>query len=189
MIPSVQECYELMSQYKMLDNIKEHSIVVEKISRIIAQGLIDAGIPDISLEKTSAGALLHDIGKVLGIQNGETFAENHAHMGQRICIENRFPEIADIVGEHIRLQSFKANGKITEIEIVYYADKRVNHSKIVDLDERLGYLLGRYGDNNQERCDRIRENIDKCRKVETKLFAHLPFLPSDIAEINKKNNI
>ncbi|MFA4855017.1 MAG: HDIG domain-containing metalloprotein [archaeon] len=32
-----------------------------------------------------------------------------------------------------------------EEKIVYYADKRVNHDKIVSLDERFDYLLKRYG--------------------------------------------
>ena len=40
MIPSAKQCFEFMTQYKMLDNIKEHSIVVEKIARMIAQARV-----------------------------------------------------------------------------------------------------------------------------------------------------
>ena len=47
-------------------------------------------------------------------------------------------EIADIVGEHVTLKSYDPVGFITEQEIVYYADKRVNHAAVVSLEERLG---------------------------------------------------
>jgi hypothetical protein len=43
MIPSAKECLEYMEKYEMLENIKAHSIVVEKIATIIARGLIDTG--------------------------------------------------------------------------------------------------------------------------------------------------
>ena len=38
MIPSVEQCFELMKKYGMLDNIRAHSIVVEKVAAIIAGG-------------------------------------------------------------------------------------------------------------------------------------------------------
>jgi HD superfamily phosphodiesterase len=62
MIPSAEKCFELMEKYGMPDNIKAHSIVVEKIAFIIARGNIDAGF-DISIEKVIAGSLMHDIGR------------------------------------------------------------------------------------------------------------------------------
>jgi putative nucleotidyltransferase with HDIG domain len=83
MIPSVKECLELMEQYGMLDNIKAHSIMVQKIATIIGQGLKDTGM-DISLEKIAAGALLHDIGKTLCLNTGD----DHEAKGREICLEN-----------------------------------------------------------------------------------------------------
>ena len=62
MIPTVKECYLFMDQYKMLENIRHHSIVVEKVARLIAHGLIRAGIP-LSIELVTAGSLMHDIAK------------------------------------------------------------------------------------------------------------------------------
>ena len=63
MIPSIEECYLFMDRYRMLTHIKAHSIVVARIARMIARGLRDVN-PDISVSKTTAGALLHDIGKI-----------------------------------------------------------------------------------------------------------------------------
>ena len=71
----------------MLENIKAHSIVVAKVAHLIARGLLDAGL-DISLEKTTAGALLHDIGKTASLNSDE----NHAEIGQQICLQNHLDE-------------------------------------------------------------------------------------------------
>ncbi|MBW1705401.1 MAG: hypothetical protein JRJ86_09570 [Deltaproteobacteria bacterium] len=43
MIPSIETCFELMDKYRMLENIKAHSIIVTKVAHLIASGLRDAG--------------------------------------------------------------------------------------------------------------------------------------------------
>jgi len=178
MIPSVKECFELMEQYGMLDNIKAHSIMVEKIAIFIGQRLKDAGM-DISLEKITAGALLHDIGKTLCLSTGD----DHAAEGREICLRNHLDQIADIVGEHVRLKDYHLDSPIGEKEIVYYADKRVNDDMVVSLEERLRYLIRRYAKNMEHISQRIRENFELCRAVEKKLFAKLDFRPEDLASL------
>ena len=180
MIPSLKECHELMAQYGMLDNIKAHSIMVKRIAMLIAQGLKDVGI-EVSLKKIAAGALLHDIGKSLCLNTGD----DHEEKGREICLENHLDEIADIVGEHVRLKAYHLNSPISEKEIVYYADKRVNDDKVVSLDERLRYLIGRYARNMENISQRIRKNFELCKAVEKKLFADLDFRPEDLARMVK----
>jgi len=175
MIPSVEKCFKLMEKYGMPDNIKAHSIVVEKIAYIIARGNIDAGF-NISIEKVIAGSLMHDIGKSLCL-NAKA---DHAAKGKEICIQNKLFEIADIVGEHIKLKNYQPEGAVIDSEIVYYADKRVNHDKVVSLDERLEYLLVRYANNKEVIGRLIKENFQQCREVEKKLFARLNFRPEDL---------
>lgn len=178
MIPSVEECYRLMDKYNMLDNIKAHSVTVEKIAAIIAKGLIEAGI-NLSLEKVTAGALMHDIGKTLCLNT----QIDHAPRGREICLQNNLEEIAEIVGEHITLQNYEKDGPIQEKEIIYYSDKRVNHDMVVSLDKRLEYLLERYAKKNEEMAHIIKENIERCRDVEKKLFTSLEFSPEKLAEM------
>ena len=180
MIPSAEECFEFMEKYEMLGNIRAHSIIVEKIARRIAIGLREKGA-DISLEKVIAGALLHDIGKTLCLNS----RDDHEAKGREICLQNHLEEIAEIVGEHVRLKDYTPDGAIYEKEIVYYADKRVNHDEIVSLDERLKYILGRYGKNNVTLHRRIRENFNMCNRVEHKLFANLSFKPEDLNQMAK----
>ena len=178
MIPSIEHCFELMTKYGMLDHIRDHSVMVEKIARLITQELLGAGI-EISLEKVVAGALLHDIGKTLCLKTDA----DHSAVGKDICLSNRLDEIADIVGEHVRLKNYHPKGPIDEKAVVYYAYKRVNHAEIVSLDERLSYLIQRYGKNEFEIQQRIRKNFQVCEDVEKKIFNKLRFKPEEINNI------
>ena len=176
MIPTEQQCYDLMEQYQMLDNIREHSIVVAEISRVISSGLVASGV-ELSVEKAVAGALLHDIGKTQCLQTGG----DHAALGRNICLQHRFDEIADIVAEHIWLRDYSPDGVYVEKEIVYYADKRVLHSSVVSLEERKQYIIGTYARKNHKLRRLISENFNICREVEKKLFSKLGFGPQDLA--------
>ncbi len=164
----------------MLDNIKAHSLKVEQVAHIIAAGLNRNGIY-VSLEMVTAGALLHDIAKTMCLGS----EEDHASMGREICINNNFNEIADIVGEHIQLKNQSPDGRISEKEIIYYSDKRVNHNKVVSLDKRLEYLLDRYAKDDEYLIERINDNFRKCREVEKKIFSGLDFSPEDLSEMVK----
>lgn len=67
-------------------------------------------------------------------------------------------------------------------EIVFYADKRVRHDAIVSLEERLEYILDRYGGEEEWVHDRIRANFDKCAQLESILFRFLEFSPLQVTE-------
>jgi hypothetical protein len=56
--------------------------------------------------------------------------------------------------------------KSIEEKIVFLADKRVNHGRIVPLDERFKYLLGRYGTTKEkfERISACREKVEELEK-------------------------
>ena len=166
----------------MLPNIKDHSIVVARVAEIITGGLISAGY-QLSMNRVIAGALLHDIGKTACLDNDD----DHAAKGVEICLAHNLIAIADIVGEHVILKSYSPDDEFTEIEIVYYADKRVNHDQVVDLDQRLAYILERYGLNNIVRCQAIKKNYALCQDLEEKMFSALPFEPSDIPALLAKN--
>jgi len=172
-----------MERYGMLENIRAHSIVVEKVAAIIAEGLMDEGA-DLLLEKVKAGALMHDIAKTLCLHT----REDHAAKGKEICLQNHLDEIADIVGEHVRLKDYRKETPVSEKEIVYYADKRVNADAVVSLEERLEYLLERYGDGKAHRHHLIRDNFDLCKDVEVKLFSRLAFDPEDLARMIEKES-
>ena len=175
MIPSVEECFGFMETYGMPPHIRDHSVVVESIATLLTSALLKAGM-DLSLEKVRAGALMHDIAKSLCIESGE----DHSAKGREICIENGLDEIAEIVGEHVRMRNHRLDGPISEKEIVFYSDKRVNHDVVVSLEERLEYLLERYGKGIERYHQLIRQNFELCRLVEAKIFKGLGFGPGDL---------
>jgi len=171
-----------MEQYHMLANIKDHSIVVARVAEIITNGLIAAG-HDLSIEKVIAGALLHDIGKTACLDNDD----DHAAKGLEICLAHNLEAIADIIAEHVILKNFTPENGLTEKEIVYYADKRVNHDQVVSLEERLTYIIKRYGMNNDFRYRSIKKNYARCQDLEKKMFSFLPFGPPDLPDLLNKH--
>ena len=177
-IPDVERCLELMAAHHMLPNIKDHSIMVARVAEIITSGLIKAGY-GLSMDRAIAGALLHDIGKTACLENND----DHAVKGVEICLAHNLKPIAEIVGEHVILKNYSPDDGLTEKEIVYYADKRVNHDQVVSLDERLLYIIDRYGRNNTRRCQAIRNNYALCRELEKRMFASLTFTPADIPSL------
>jgi len=184
MIPSAEECFKYMERYGMLDNIRAHSVVVEKIANLIAHGLRNAG-EDISFEIVTAGALMHDIGKTLCLNT----KEDHAAVGKEICLQNNLDEISNIVEEHVTLKDYDPSRAICEKEIIYYSDKRVNHDVVVSLEERLKYIFKRYGRNKEYLYPLIKENFDRCKEVEKKLFAKLNFRPEELTGMIKDDHM
>ena len=183
-IPDIQECARIMEQYEMLDNIRHHSLVVARVADMLVDGLEGHTgkyeLPDRRL--CISGALLHDIAKTPCLNGGC----DHARAGAEICIKHGYPEIAEIVEQHVILKDYDptryCRGEFSALEIVYYADKRVRHDEIVSLDERLEYIVDRYSRNNPELQESIRINFERCVRLEGCLFKFLDFAPEDVAE-------
>lgn len=179
--PTIEQCLQFMDQYQMLDNIRAHSFMVARVAKTLTLGLTthpDTLAPDI--HEVIAGALLHDIAKTRCLKNNS----HHAEDGQSICTELGYPHIGEIVLEHVVLKDFKDNrykkGLFGAKELVYYADKRVRHDQVVTLDERLAYIIDRYGDNNPRKEKRIKDNFSTTIRLESTLFTYLNFPPEDL---------
>lgn len=183
-IPSINQCLKLHDQFEMFDNIRAHSSVVARVAESLVDSLESAGksagpLPD--REEAIVGALLHDIAKTLCIKTGC----RHAEIGREICLDLGYPEMSEIVAEHVVLKDFRADlyakGIFGAKEIVFYADKRVRHDQVVSLDDRLEYILGRYGDHNPAKEYLIRQNFKQTLDFEKYLFQYLDFKPEEIA--------
>lgn len=184
-IPSVSECQRLFEQFAMLDNIRNHSILVAAVAGGLVDGLIRTAKtpgPPANREETIASALLHDIAKTLCIKTGC----HHADIGREICIDLGFPEIGEIVAEHVVLKNFSSElyrqGVFGAKELVFYADKRVRHDEVVSLTDRLDYILERYGDGNPAKEHHIRLNFNRTLELERYLFSYLDFTPEQVSD-------
>ena len=177
MLPTPSECFQVMDQYDMLENIKAHSIVVGRIAEFIAGSLSRSGQP-ISVDLALSAALLHDIGKTSSLDTGE----DHSQVGHDICVAHGYFELAPLVRQHVILIDGFPDNPITEKEIVYYADKRVKHDQIVGLDSRLEYILDRYGLGDPRRHQAIEKNFRQSHLIEEELFSVLDCRPEGLAD-------
>ena len=177
-----------MDRYGMLPNIKEHSFIVARVAETIVKGLQlpeEGHCTPPNLELVLAGALLHDIAKTKCLDG----SCQHPEEGMLICTEHEFPEVGEIVSEHVILSSFKADdyrrGHFPAREIVYYSDKRVRHTEIVPLNQRLDYIIDNYSRGSDLIKQRIMENFALCVEFQSYLFSYLPFEPNDLADMVK----
>lgn len=178
--PTLSKCLELMTAYRMLPNIQEHSFRVRDVALMLGDRLLTAGVA-LDLHLLEAGALLHDIAKTATLHNGG----EHARLGAEWLIDLGYPAVAEIVREHVWLSRDPAGPwPLREVEIVNYADKRVLHNLVVTLNQRFVDLLSRYGRTPEIR-QRIIRNEQRSIILENKIFAGLNIRPDDILALNQ----
>jgi uncharacterized protein len=174
-VPSREECLALMADQGMLPNIRSHSLQVARVAQVLAVHL-PASRPPLDLALLEAGALLHDIAKTECLKT----KERHTDIGAAFLEARGYPEVAAIVAQHVTLKAgLSENHRVTEIEIVHYADKRVLHEEIVDLQTRFEYLQSQYGRTSEDR-KRIAALLENSLNQEKKIFRDLPFSPSEL---------
>ena len=175
-LPTKDECYKLMQQFGMYENIVKHSEQVESIALAIAEHVNDTITVNKQLLSTSA--LLHDIAKAICI---EKKGRRHDVKGGEILRDLGYVEIALIVESHVIIDNYDQNGPLEEREIIFYADKRVMHDEIVSIDTRIDDLVERYG-VTEDIKERIRQNKPFLILLEKKIQS---FLTRDIELIIK----
>ncbi len=144
--PDEDECFRLIREYGMLPNIVRHSIQVRNVSVAIYKHLISND--SVSLKLIIASALLHDIAKTDSLDHKEI---RHDITGGEILRKLGYDDIAVIVENHVVFTGFDPDGPVTEKEIIYYADKRVMHDRIVDIETMVIDLVDRYGGDERIR--------------------------------------
>jgi uncharacterized protein len=171
MVPPVEDCLNLLKKFRVPGHIVEHSRKVCEIAACLGQllNLQGAGLDE---AKIAAASWLHDIAKMDGLQSGE----NHSTAGAELLKRLGFPEIAEIVRQHVVLDADTFEGEIGEAVLVHYADKRVKHTAVVSLEERFRDLKERYGTHPAAR--QWLEDLEKStKKLEGRIFGRLKISP------------
>ena len=165
-LPTRRECIALLKKHGTPGHIIAHSIVTEKVCVHLGKKLKAQGIK-INLQLLSRAGLLHDIAKFKTLHKDV----KHGIEGERILNELGFREIARITKNH-GLGRIFAEGALQnwEDKIVYYADKRVTHDKIVSLDERFEYLRKRYGCISEDAMRSINAAYPFVKRLEKEIF-------------------
>jgi uncharacterized protein len=170
-IPTRDQCYQLMGEMKMMDHIVVHSMQVCRVATFVTEHLNKQHYR-LDHDLIRAAALLHDITKTRSFKT----REDHALTGGQFLAEQGYPEIGELVRQHVRLDEYPDPVALGEAEITNYADKRVLHDQVVPLDKRLDYILEKYGKLPGDQ-ERIRWLWEKTLELEEKIFDDLSFGP------------
>ncbi len=177
MIPNREACLKLMDQYEMLDNIMNHSIEVAKVALFLSMELNKKG-QRIDLALVEAASLLHDLTKTECLKT----KEDHAQTGYQLLKRIGYEDVGKIVAEHIHLSLKEDPLWVSEKEVVNYSDKRVQHDRIVSLEERFRDLKDRYVKN--QRIFELFEQLEKeTFEIEVKIFSILGIDPKDLQRL------
>jgi uncharacterized protein len=178
-IPGELECLSLLEKYKTPCHIVAHSKAVWAVGEILAEALIRH---DCQLDRSlvRASCLLHDIGKYPCIVEGKGY---HDVMGEQILEKEGFPNVGRIVVQHVVLRTPK-DSPICEEHVVFYADKRVVHDRIVSLEDRFIYLEETYG-RNASALGWLLEMKKQTMKLEDEIFNRVDFSPDDLVFLVK----
>jgi putative nucleotidyltransferase with HDIG domain len=180
-IPTKDQCYQMISEMKMMDHIVIHSLQVCRVATFLTEHLNKQHYrPNFDLIQSAA--LLHDITKTRSFET----REDHALTGGKHLSDCGYPAIGDLIRQHVKLDTYSDAGTISEAELLNYADKRVLHDEIVGLDRRMDYILERYAETPAHR-ERINVLWQKTKELEKKLFKDLSFAPDDLTRLVPHN--
>jgi len=173
-IPTRKQCFSLMGEMKMMDHIVDHSMQVCRVATFLTDQLNRGGY-DLNGDLIHAAALLHDITKTRSFKTDE----NHALTGGQFLAERSYPEVGELVRQHVKLDEYPEPPVVNEAAIINYSDKRVVHDHVVSLDKRLDYIMEKYG-RSPELQERIRWLWEKTLVLEDEIFSDLAFSPQDL---------
>jgi uncharacterized protein len=158
-IPTIEQCYELLKQCHAPKHIVRHCEATADFAVELAKKISQNG-GKVDIDFVHRACLLHDIMRVCDFRKplDDIFDEpitekdrekwqqlRQRHKGLRhedaACefLKAEYPEIALAIKKHAyrSLLDEKLKPQTIEEKIVYYADKRVMHDKVVSLAERL----------------------------------------------------
>ncbi len=175
-IPARKECLRMLEAVAMPAHIQDHSRMVCRVALFLCDGLAGSGVV-VNRDLVRAAALLHDITKPRSFTTGE----NHAQTGGEYLTRLGFPEVGEIVRQHVILDCYFASRFPSEAELVNYSDKRVLHDSIVSLSARMDYIIKRYAttDRLQRKARQVwRDSL----ALEKRIFSYLSIKPEQLAE-------
>jgi uncharacterized protein len=153
---------------------------VTRVARFLSKELIKKG-QRIDLGVVEAAALLHDLAKTECLET----KEDHAREGFRLLRGLGYERVANVVAQHIEVSSGGDAASVTEEEVVNYADKRVQHDRIVSLGQRFSDLKDRYG-----HVESVLEQMARMERatyaIEDKIFLVLGSAPEDLQRLQNE---
>ena len=164
-LPDVNLAISWMIDQGANTNLLLHSLAVASVSYYLSLLLKNSGVSTNPI-LSHRGGLLHDIAKLTRRDPNELEID-HAEMGSRILIEKEQPELADITRSHLISSLFDEERKPAtwEQKIVHYADKIVEGSNVVMLEERIQAICKRY----PHHAERILGSVSGVKQLQSEI--------------------
>jgi putative nucleotidyltransferase with HDIG domain len=206
-LPTLVDCSELIKQYHVPSHILKHCLAVSKLGVFLAQKLKEKGI-QVNAEQVDRACLLHDIVKICDIKEPDysSFAEKvseedkakwkqinrryhnlgHENAAYEI-LKKRYPTLALTIKKHRYMAMLNCDERPNSWEerLVYYADMRVMHDKIVPLEVRLedGHKRNarRYETNSKDKFNRDKAD-SLIYRLEKEIFEKITLEPTEVTD-------
>jgi molybdenum cofactor cytidylyltransferase len=157
-IPSETECEHLLAhEFALPVRTVVHCRQVALIAKHLANELRNKGL-DIDQDLVQAAALLHDCARR---------EPHHARAGEKALRSLGFPEVAEVVGQHMDLAEPETDD-ITPAQLVYLADKLIAGDRRVSLEERFAEKQHRFV-NKPELLAKVTTRLQVARHIQQKL--------------------
>jgi putative nucleotidyltransferase with HDIG domain len=158
-LPTRKECLAILAEYHVPPHMVNHSLAVAKLALFLAHRLNEKGAAvDVTL--LEGACLLHDLLRVHDFKESDfnrfkrTLPEEEKAKWRRLrekykamthedaaydVLKERYPALALTIKRHRYMAMLDEQGRpdTWEEKLLYYADKRVMHERIVPLKERL----------------------------------------------------
>ncbi len=158
-LPTRAECFKLIRQYHVPSHIVKHNLAVSKLAVFLARQLKEKSLR-VNVEQVDKACLLHDIVRICDFKElnysrfNETVSKEDKAKWNQIrhryhnlghedvayeILKGKYPTLALTVKKHRYMAMLNKDERPIswEEKLVYYADMRVMHDKIVPLKDRL----------------------------------------------------
>ena len=158
-LPTRKECLAIIREYHVPLHILKHSLGAAKLAVFLAQRLKEKGVA-VDVNLVDRACLLHDIVRICDFKESDYSRFKHPVTEQDKAkwkqlrtrykeiphedvayelLKEKYPVLAQTVKKHRYTALLDENERPNtwEEKLVYYADKRVMHDRIVPLKERL----------------------------------------------------
>ncbi|MBT4697583.1 hypothetical protein HOB76_04810 [Candidatus Woesearchaeota archaeon] len=172
MIPTEQECYDLLGKQEMKEDLLNHTEKLFEVSLVLAEKLLSAGV-QVNKGLVVAGSLLQNVGYTV-----EDDGFNHAKRGSVFLRKLGYGDVADVVACHVYDKEMTPT--TVEQKILVAADSLVKNSKVVGLDKRFeGSKL------KETKPDFFSEKLEFNKRILAEILAQAGMSEEDlIAELN-----
>jgi putative nucleotidyltransferase with HDIG domain len=198
-LPTRKQCFGLLKRFCTPSHIIDHSLATAKLAVFLAERLKEKGVPvDVAL--VDRACLLHDIFRICDFKQSDDgkfeqkITQKSKPRRQRLkthedaaydLLKEKYPVLALTVKKHRYsvLLDEKERPTTWEEKLVYYADKRIMHDRIVPLKERLEEAHKRYAAWRQANARAALNTIKIDRliyKLEEEIFAKIGLDPLDV---------